>query len=177
MSSPRLVSAPISLVFSLAEDNREAFEREYHQLSESDDNPINQWLKLAKARGDTAETDPVLLQLVVELHNKIDALERFLKNEEPPRVSLMCEAEIDAIGFEHLNLSSAQLEEGKLYYGRVEMPVHPKRDVGIFFQAESTTLAVIKKIHERDEKEWGAYMTARERVLIREAREKRKSEV
>lgn len=171
--SPRLVPAPISLVFSEAGSDREAYEREYHRLSESDDNPINKWLKLAKARGDTAETDPVLLNLVIELHNKIDSLERFLKNEEPIRVSLMNEAEIDAIGFEYFSLGQAMLEEGKEYYGRVEMPVHPKRDVGIFFKAESKTLAAIIKIHERDESEWGSYMTARERVLIREAREKK----
>jgi len=51
------------------------------------------------------------------------------------------------------------------------MPVHPKRDVGIFFIALDSSLAKITKIHERDEREWGAYLTARERVLIREARE------
>ena len=171
--SPRLVPAPISLVFSEAMTNKEEHEREYHQLSDADDNPINQWLKLAKARGDTSETDPVLLNLVVELHNKLDALERFLKDEEPVRVSLMHEAQIDSIGFEHFNLSEDLLEAGKEYYGRVEMPVHPKRDVGLFFRAESKTLANIIRVHERDEKEWGAYLTARERVLIREAREKK----
>ena len=172
--SPRLVPAPISLVFSEATTDRESYDREYHQLSESDDNPINKWLKLAKARGDTAETDPVLLNLVVELHNKLDALERFLKDEQPVRVSLISEVEIDAIGFEHFNIKEKILEEGKEYYGRVEMPVHPKRDVGIFFKAQSKTLATIIRIHERDEKEWGSYLTARERVLIREAREKKK---
>ena len=172
--SPRLVPAPISLLFSEAADDRESYDREYHQLSESDDNPINKWLKLAKARGDTAETDPVLLNLVVELHNKLDALERFLKDEQSVRVSLISEVEIDAIGFEHFNIKEEMLEEGKEYYGRVEMPVHPKRDVGIFFKAQSKTLATIIRIHERDEKEWGSYLTARERVLIREAREMKK---
>lgn len=172
--SPRLVPAPISIVFSELEMDKEAFEREYHQLSESDENAIHQWLKLAKARGEAAETDPVLLNLIVELHNKIDALEMFLKNEEPKRVSLSSEAHIDAIGFEHFNLSEDILKEGVEYYGRVDMPVHPKRDVGIFFKALSPTLAEITKIHERDEKEWSAYMTARERVLIREARENKK---
>ncbi len=172
--SPRLVPAPISLVFNEVSIDREAYDREYHQLSESDDNPINKWLKLAKARGDTADTDPVLLNLVVELHNKIDSLERFLKNEEPVRVPLLHEADIDAIGFEHFSIKQALLETGKEYYGRVEMPVHPKRDVGVFFKAESSTLAVFTRIHERDESEWASYMTARERVLIREAREKKK---
>lgn len=171
--SPRLVPAPISIVFSEADVDVESYEREYHQLSESDENAIHQWLKLAKARGETAETDPVLLNLVIELHNKIDALEMFLKNEEPKRVSLSNEAHIDAIGFEHFNLAEDILSEGVKYYGRIEMPVHPKRDVGVFFKAESPTLAAITRMHDRDVKEWSAYMVARERVLIREAKEKK----
>ncbi len=171
--NPRLVKSPISLVFSDAQIDNELFQREYQQLSESEDNAINQWLKLAKARGETSETDPVLLNLVVELHNKIDALEMLIKNEKPARVSLSAEAQIDSIGFEHFNLSDALLDEGHEYYGRIEMPIHPKRDVGVFFQAQSKTLAKIIRIHERDEREWGAYMTARERVLIRENREKK----
>ena len=171
--SPRLVKAPISILFSEASQDEEVYEREYQQLSESDDDPISQWLKLAKARGETAESDPVILNLVVELHRKIDALEMFLKNEVPKRVSLVNEAEIDSIGFEHFNLSEAALEEGKLYYGRIAMPVHPKRDVGVFFEAQSPTLAKFVKIHDRDEKEWASYLTARERILIREAREQK----
>lgn len=173
MSSPRLVAAPISIYFSEADVNKEAYEREYQQLSESDDDPISQWLKLAKARGDTRESDPVLLQLVVELHRKIDALEMFLKDEVPSRISLTTASHIDSIGFEYFNLEEAVLEVGKVYYGRIEMPVYPKHDVGVFFEATSATLAKIIKMHDRDEKEWGAYMTARERVLIREAREKK----
>jgi hypothetical protein len=173
MSEPRLVPAPISIEFSEASLNEEAYEREFQQLSESDDDPISQWLKLAKARGETAETDPVLLNLVVELHRKIDALEAFLKNETPKRVSLTAAAEIESIGFEHFKLKEPLLEAGKLYYGRVMMPVHPKRDIGIFFKALDGQLAEIVRIHERDEKEWAAYMTARERILIRQAREKK----
>lgn len=168
---PRLVKAPISLVFSDSSINYEMYEREYHQLSESDCNAINQWLKLAKARGETSETDPILLNLVVELHNKIDALEMFLKNEVPERVSLTLAGEIESIGFEYFALRDELLEVDKEYYGRVEMPVHPKRDIGIFFKGVSKTLAKITRIEDRDDKEWAAYMTARERVLIREAKE------
>ena len=89
MSAPRLVPAPISLLFSEATLDKKSYEREFQQLSESDEDPISQWLKLAKAKGDTRDTDPVLLQLIVELHRKIDALEMFLKDEVPNRVSLI----------------------------------------------------------------------------------------
>lgn len=173
MSTPRLVKAPISICFSEAKLNKELYEREYQQLSESDEDPISQWLKLAKAKGDTRETDPILLELVVELHRKIDSLEMFLKDEVPKRVSLVCASAVESIGFEYFNLENDALEEGKVYYGRIEMPIYPKHDVGVFFEAVNPTLAKITKMHDRDEKEWNAYMTARERVLIREAREKK----
>lgn len=168
--SPRLVKAPISLLFSEMSLNEEAYLREYSQLSESDEDPISQWLKLAKGRGEASETDPILLNLLVELHRKLNSLEMLIKGEEPKRLSLVNAIEIESIGFEHFKLSKDMLEEGKVYYGRVEMPVHPKRDVPLFFKAIDSSLVEITKIHERDEKEWSSYLTARERVLIREAK-------
>lgn len=173
MTAPRLVPAPINIYFSDIDIDKEAYEREYQQLSESDDDPISQWLKLAKAKGETRDTDPVMLQLMVELHRKIDALEMFLKDEVPKRLSLVNEAQIDSIGFEHFKVQSDVFETSKIYYGRIEMPVHPKRDVGVFFEAVSSRLAKFTRMHERDEKEWASYLTARERILIREAREKK----
>jgi len=171
--SVRLVPAPISLVYSKIDADRELYEREFQQLSDSDGDPISQWLKMAKARGETSESDPVLLNLMVELHRKIDSLEMLIKNEKPKRVSLTNEAQIESIGFEHFKLKEANLESGAEYYARIMMPVHPKRDVGVFFKAIDSSLAEITKMHERDEKEWAGYMTARERVLIREAKEAR----
>ena len=171
--SVRLIPAPISLVFSRKDVDEDGYEREYHQLSESDDDPIAQWLKLAKARGETSDSDPVLLNLLVELHRKIDNLELLIKDEAPKRLSLINEVEIESIGFEHFKLSEAVLEEGVEYYGRVDMPVHPRRDVPVYFKAIDSSLVEIVRMHERDEKEWAGYMTARERVLIREAKEAR----
>ncbi len=170
--SPRLVAAPISLIFSELSISKEVFLREFSQLSESDDDPISQWLKLAKGRGETSETDPVLLNLIVELHRKIDALEMYIKDEVPKRISLLHKIKIESIGFEHFKLEQGIMKPGMEYYGRVEMPVHPKRDIPIFFKALDSSLAQITKVHERDEREWGAYLTARERVLIREAKAK-----
>jgi len=168
----RLVPTHISMTYDKLSTNEENFKKEFSQLSESDDDPISQWLKLAKGRGETAESDPVLLNLIVELHRKIDALEMYLKNEKPKRVYLQHKIDIESIGFEHFKVNADIFEAGVEYYGRVEMPVHPKRDVPIFFKAIDPSLAEITKIHERDEKEWGAYLTARERVLIREAKAK-----
>lgn len=174
--SVRLIQAPISLVFSKVSNERsEELEREFHQLSDSDDDPISQWLKLAKARGETRDTDDVLLNLMVELHRKIDQLEMTIKGEKPKRIELDIEADIDSIGHDHFHIKENILETGSEYYGRVTMPVHPKRDVAIYFKAIDNSLAEITKMHERDAKEWSSYLAARERVLIREAKQKRDS--
>lgn len=170
--SVRLVNAPISLEFSPCEDNDELYEREFQRLSMSDEDPIAQWLKLAKAKGESAETDPVLLNLLVELHRKVDNLERTIKNETPDRLDLAEHQMIESIGFGYFKLDSAILKEGVRYYARIEMPVYPQRDVSIFFKAESSVLAKIEKMHEGDEKEWASYLTARERTLIRESKRK-----
>ncbi len=168
MSDVRLVNAPINLVYDESSNDLEKYEREFHQMSESDDDPIGQWLKLAKARGDTSESDPLVLNLIVELYRKMDKLEQILTMNTPTRISLINEAMIESIGFEHFKLNEAVLEVGKRYYGRIDMPIHPKREIAVFFEAIDPSLAKIVQMHDRDEKEWASYLTARERVMIRQ---------
>lgn len=167
----RLIPAPLAIDFSLEDETTEAFEREFQRLSSADDDAIGQWLKLAKAKGETQETDKILLQLLIEMHRKIDNLELLIKHEKPVRLELHAHAMIDAIGFEHFELKEAQLIPEALYYGRMHMPVYPKRDVPIFFKAITATQAQILRIHERDQIEWNGYVTARERVMIRELKQ------
>jgi len=166
MSTPRLVKAPISIVYDIS--NKELHEREYHSLSEADEDAIGQWLKLAKARGETSESDPVALKLLVDLHRKVDNLERLIKNEKPSRIGLSSSASIDSIGFGYFKLENEDVEPETLYYGRITMPTYPEREIGVFFKAVDQTLCKLEKIHDRDEKEWASYVTARERVMIRE---------
>jgi hypothetical protein len=164
----RLIPAPLNICYSIADQNCEAYEREYQLLSESDDDPIGQWLKIAKAKGETKDSDPVLLNLLVELHRKVDELAQLVKNETPQRVELSNSTEIESIGFEHFQLKEPKLKVDQLYYGRIEMPIFPKRDVPVWFIALDERTAKIKRLHERDEKEWNSYVTARERAMIRE---------
>ncbi len=166
--SVRLIPAPISVTFSQENEDKEGFEREYHSLSGADDDPIGQWLKLAKAKGDTQETDKVLLQLMIEMHRKIDHLERLIKDEAPERLALKSDTMIAQIGFEMFELQEPMFIKGTIYYGRLNMPVYPQREVAVFFEALDEKQGKIIRIHERDQIEWNAYVTARERVMIRE---------
>lgn len=168
MSDVRLVNATIPIIYDLADTNPEKYEIEFDQMSELNDDPIGQWLKTARARGDAADSDPVVLNLLVELYRKIDRLEQILTTNTPQCLILTCETMIESIGYEHFKIKEDAFETGKLYYARVKMPVHPKRDIAIFFEAVDERLAKIIRIHHRDENEWAAYLTARERALIRQ---------
>ncbi len=167
----RLIDAPLDIEFSIYE-NDEQMLREFSILSESDDDPVGQWIKLAKARGETSESDQVLLTLLVELHRKIDDLTNYIKNTEKSLLSLEKSAQIEKIGFEHFKTKDDAFVKDKIYYGRILMPVFPKREVPVFFRAVEANLGFIDRMHDRDIKDYNAYVTARERVMIRQMRAK-----
>jgi iron uptake system EfeUOB component EfeO/EfeM len=168
MSDIRFVNTTLKIAFDLVEKNPELFQKEFDRLAHSDEDPVGQWLKLAKARGETSESDQVLLTLLVELHRKVDELSAYIKDEKPEFIKLSTKAEIDAIGFEHFRLSENLLQSDKEYYGRISMPTFPKREMPLFFKALDTNIAQITLLHDQDEKDWNAYMVARERVMIRQ---------
>jgi len=139
-----LIDAPIAISYGPQDENMDGYMREYHQLGQTDDGELSKWLQSVKSKGEANDSDPVLLNLMIELHRKIDNLEKMMKQEKEPQ---------------------------KLYYGRLDMPTYPKRDVGIFFEAVTPLLAKIIKIHDRDQRAWNLYVRSRERVLIRELKE------
>jgi len=171
----RFVRAPLVVEFEETKDRYEEFKREFDSLSEYEEDTIGQWLKLAKARGETKDSDQVLLTLVVELHRKIDALTAIVKNEEKEFVRLSYLERISDIGYDHFRFEKGVLTPGTEYYARVSMPVFPKREIPLFFNALDDKIAEIKLIHQKDSKDWSAYMMARERVMIRELKRGKKS--
>ncbi|MCH9813474.1 MAG: hypothetical protein K0U47_05965 [Epsilonproteobacteria bacterium] len=146
------------------------YQKEYRILSDFEEDAVGQWLKLAKARGETKDSDEVLMTLLVELHKKVDQLTALVKNEERTLLPLEINENIAEIGFEHIKLENRVLEVGKEYYCRIDMPVFPKREMPMFVKAIDQNIAQITLIHDKDEKDWNAYVTARERIMIREMR-------
>lgn len=166
MESVRLVPAAIEIAYERESTDRENYAREYTALGEGDDDALGQWLRTA-ARGEASSSDPVILNLIVELYRKIDHLEQLLTQKVPFREPLGCSGKIESIGFEHFKLAEPGLTPGERYYGRLELPVHPKREISFYFEAADESIAKIVRMFPRDENEWGTYMRARERVMIR----------
>ena len=170
MQDIRFVPAPLKIDFSEIGEEDEKYKREFDKLVVGDEDSVGQWLKQAKARGETSESDQVVLNLIVELHRKIDDLTAFIKDEKTDFLKLEFRKDIEAIGFEHFKLLNGELKMDTRYYGRILMPVFPKREFPLFFKAVDADTAQIVLMHEPDTKDWSSYMSARERVMIREAK-------
>ena len=170
--SIRYINAPLKMVFDKDNDAKE-YKREYDSLASSDDDSVGEWLRLAKSRGSTEDSDQVLLTLVVELHRKIDEMNAFMRGEQAELLELTSKGDIEAVNYEYFKLTKEVFQEGISYYGRIEMPFFPKREMPVYFKSISKNEAKIVLVHERDEKDWNAYIVARERVMIREMRAKK----
>ena len=169
MSDIRFVPAVLTVHFEvLNSENSESFRREYTTLSEYEEDAIGQWLKIAKARGETKDTDEVLLNLLVELHKKVDELTALVKNEEKKLLTLANTTQILFIGFDHIQIEESLFIPGKEYYARIEMPIFPKREMAMYLKGIEPQIAEIILMHEKDMKDWNAYVVAKERVMIRE---------
>ncbi len=167
----RFIDAILDISFELMGEKDEEFKKEYRILSDFEEDAVGQWLKLAKARGEARDSDEVLMRLLVELHTKIDTLTALVKNETKELLNLKQKTKISAIGFECIQIEDEILEKDKEYYCRIEMPVFPKRSMPIFVKALDKNSAKISLMHEKDEKDWNAYVTSKERVEIRQKKE------
>ncbi|GHV09231.1 hypothetical protein AGMMS50229_19000 [Campylobacterota bacterium] len=164
----RWIEAPLEICFSLESAEPDRFKLEFNRLAESDDDPLSQWLKIARARGETKESDPVVLALLIDLHRKIDELSLKITGQEKERLTLEHTVRLDGLNYTHFKLAAAAFETGERYYGRIKMPVFPIRDIGFFFKAHSDEVGEIAVMHERDQKAWDSYVASRERVMIRQ---------
>ena len=171
METPYLVNAPLGFSFEeISDENRDQFELEFTSLSEIDIDPIGHWLKLKRAKGETEDSDEVVLELIIELHRKIDRLEKIIKGVEEEKAPLKNIGFIESIGFSHFKAKEQIFIPDKIYFARVELKSYPQRDIPIFIKAISDQIVEIERIHNRDENDWGAYFRARERIMIRENR-------
>ncbi len=167
----RFVATSLTIHLELMDGlSDESFKKEYRVLSDFEEDAVGQWLKLAKARGETTESDDVLMRLMVELHKKVDILTAMIKKEERQLLKLEIDSKINGVGFDHISLENEIFETDREYYCRIQMPVFPKREMPMFLRALDNNKAQIILMHETDQRDWNAYVTARERIMIRESK-------
>ncbi|NPA56004.1 MAG: hypothetical protein GXO40_06530 [Epsilonproteobacteria bacterium] len=161
----RLIPAPLFIEF---EEYDSKFDEEYAKLGAEIDDPVGQYLKMAKAKGETKDSDKVVLELIVALHRKVDELKSLIINEPKELMPLKYTAKILAIGYEYFKIKEKLFIPNQKYYGRIDIPFFPQREVPLQFVAIDEQVAEIMVMHERDLKDYNAFVAARERAIIRQ---------
>jgi len=161
----RLIPAPLFIEF---EEDNEKFKEEYARLGAEIDDPVGQYLKMAKARGETKDSDKVAIELLTALHRKVDEVLSLLKNETKDLIELKYTAKITHIGYEYFKIKEKMFKPNQKYYARLDIPFFPQREVPLYFIAVDEQTAEILIMHDRDIKDYNAFIAARERAIIRE---------
>lgn len=163
----RLINTALKIEFDKTHTNAESYALEFNKLTQSDEDPIGEWLRLMRAKkGNLEGENLVILELLVEIYRKIESLEARIDGSTKDYVPLAEKATINTIGHGCFALLDIKLMENTLYYGRIELPTFPTRIVPVYFVYHSG-LAWIEQIHARDEIEWDSYVAGKERALIR----------
>lgn len=169
----RVVEAPLYIEFAKIDGREEEFRIEFDKLSENNDDPIGSWLKNAKARGKIIDENEPIVQLLIELYRKIDALSMQLNNIKKEYLNLDYNAMLHSVGHNILNFRDEVLVPSVRYYARLDIAVFPARKMPMFFEAQNSKSARIYHLHSKDEADFDSYIAARERSLIRESRARR----
>jgi len=168
MENIRFVTAFLKIAFEPSSVENTTFIQEYYALLQINDDPLGLWLKSSKIRKEAEASDQVLLTLLIELHRKIDKLTHLSTSEKPLYLPLALQGSLKAIGHGYVEFDSNLLNPKESYYARIDMPTFPRRQIPIFFEAQSECVGKIVMMHEDDENDWNAYMVACERVMIRQ---------
>lgn len=165
----RIINAPLQIAYNALDSaNESLFKAEFDRLSENNDDPISAWIRTTRARGKVIDENEPILQLLIELHRKIDSLSAQINNESKDYLTLESTAVLESIGHNVLIFSEDLLEVGVKYYARLDIAVFPVRKIPLFFNALDSKTAEIYLMHGRDEVDFDSYITARERSIIRE---------
>ncbi len=170
----RLIKTPLKIEFSKVLGDYDKFKFEFDLLSENNDDPIGLWLKNMRARGKVIDENEPLLQLLVELHRKIDKLNARFDNETREYLKLDHIYNLDSIGHNILVFKDDVLEINELYYSRLDIAVFPIRKMPIFFESIDKNIAKITLMHSRDIVDFDSYIASKERANIREEKLKNK---
>ena len=168
MDDIRFVSASLELFYEeVFDSNKKMLHDEYNKLSEYGNSDIEDWLKKAKAKGLMEDSDKVVINLLVELHKKVDRLESVLKNSEEKNIALQHSSKIIGINFDYIKTDSLDFLKDKNYYARIVMPTFPRREIPLFLVGKGSHIAKINLISQKNLEDWNSFIMTKEREHIR----------
>lgn len=169
----RMVNAPLQIAIQKIGDDEARFRAEFDLLAENNDDPIGMWLKNIRSRGKVVDENEPIIQLLVELHRKIDMLSAKINEKNKEFLPLELKLCLSQIGHNVLVFDDEVLEVGQKYYARLDIAVFPVRKMPLFFVALDKKIAKIILMHSRDVADFDGYIASRERSIIRENKQRK----
>lgn len=164
----RIARCVLDLEVQEVEEIEGKYFQEYIRLNQIEESGIEKWLKLSKGRD--YEGDEVMLELLVEVYKKLERLEQKLSIQQSPLLELTQRVQTHSIGHGVLCLEN-ELEEGKTYYARLDLPIFPSKTIPLFFAMLTPKIAKIIKIGQSHNHSYDSYVVECERMEIRSRRE------
>ncbi|CAM3287426.1 hypothetical protein [Helicobacter labetoulli] len=162
----RIVPCELEVAFAKAEENLSAYKKEFVALSQHRYGSITQWLNKNKSKNRLEDTDEVLLELLVELYQKVENIEQILLNKSFAYVPLGAEGIANFVGHSVLCMPESVFERGQEYYLRIFLPAFPKRHIGIFAHSIDEKIVVFTQIHQGDVGDFDSFVAQMERLMI-----------
>ena len=173
----RIVPCELEVAFSkLDEANQATFNKEFVTLAQHRYGSIAQWLNKLKSKKATEDTDEVLLELLVELYQKVENIEQILLNKTTQYIPLAFEGIAHFVGHNVLCMPSNVFEEGEEYYLRIFLPIFPQRYIGIFASAIHKQIVKFERIHHKDTGHFDSFVVQMERLAILDSKRLQKME-
>ena len=163
----RIVPCELEVAFSeVSVDNEEILRKEYIALSQHRYGSIAQWLNKNKSKNRTEDTDEVLLELLIELYQKVENIEQMLLHKEARYIPLEYEGLANFVWHNVMCMPLDAFNEGQRYYLRIFLPIFPQRYVGIFARSVATRIVVFEQIHHNDLSDFDSFVAQMERLMI-----------
>ena len=172
----RLVDASLQIELQVLDDSIELeVIKEYEVITQLHANSIDKWLSSLKAKSGDCKCGggtAILGEMLVHIYKKLEHLENLITDSHEKYIPLKHSIHTKQLGhgaiiLDSTMLDSASLEIDKQYYVRLFLPVFPVRCVPLFAIAKDTQILQIKKMADRDLKDYDSYIVSIEREMLK----------
>lgn len=167
----RLVDASLQIELQVLDDSIELEAiKEYEVITQLHANSIDKWLSSLKAKSGDCKCGggtAILGEMLVHIYKKLEHLENLITDSHEKYIPLKHSIHTKQLGHGAIILDSTPLEIDKQYYVRLFLPVFPVRCVPLFAIAKDTQILQIKKMADRDLKDYDSYIVSIEREMLK----------
>lgn len=167
----RLVDASLQIELQVFDDSisLEAT-KEYETITQLHGNSIDKWLSSLKAKSGDCKCGggtAILGEMLVHIYKKLEHLENLITDVSTKYIPLHHSLHTTRLGHGVILLDSVPLVVESQYYVRLFLPVFPVRCVPLFAIAKGDGILKIKKMAERDMRDYDGYIVSVEREMLR----------